>query len=270
MPAVARSSPQLTSSSPCARKSRLSVVTATIAHEVNQPLSGIMTNASACLRMLSADPPNLEGARDTMLRTLRDVNRAAAVVARMRALFAHHDAVTHAVDLVQVVRDTLAGCQAELAANRVTVVLELGEDLPTVPGDGVQLQQVITNLVRNASDAMVGVHGRPRTITIRVQRQAGDAVRISVKDRGIGIDVRKLEKLFVPFYTTKPQGMGIGLSICQSIVEQHRGELWATANDDGAGATFSMAIPCMVAEPRPKRERITRLLETSTPLALTA
>ena len=218
-------------------------LTASIAHEVNQPLSGIITNASTCLRMLAADPPNVEGARETAQRTIRDSHRASDVITRLRALFSKKDTAIESVDLNEATQEVIALSLSELQRNRVILRPELADDLPLVAGDRVQLQQVILNLVRNASDAMSGVDDRPRRLVIRTERDEGDHVRLSVQDVGAGFGPQRPDKLFEPFYTTKNGGMGIGLSVSRSIVESHHGRLWATPND-GPGATFSFSIPC--------------------------
>jgi PAS domain S-box-containing protein len=223
----------------------LGALTASIAHEVNQPLSGIITNASTCLRMLDADPPNVDGARETAKRTLRDGNRASDVVTRLRALFSKKELTLESLDLNQAAREVIALSSNELQRNRVVLQSELPDDLPPVKGDRVQLQQVILNLLRNASDAMVAVDDRPRQLMIRTERDPGDRVRLTVKDAGEGFDSRTVDKLFEAFYTTKSSGMGIGLSVSRSIIESHHGRIWAEPND-GPGATFAFAIPCAV------------------------
>jgi PAS domain S-box-containing protein len=225
-----------------ARATSLGVLTASIAHEVNQPLSGIITNASTCVRMLDADPPNVDGARETARRTIRDGHRAADVIKRLRALFGKKDATAESVDLNDAAREVIALSLSELQRSRVILRAELTDDLPLVIGDRVQLQQVMLNLLLNASDAMNGVDDRPRKIVIRTGRDEGDSVRLSVQDTGVGLDPQDVGKLFEAFYTTKSGGMGIGLSVSRSIIESHHGCLWATPND-GPGATFSFSIP---------------------------
>jgi PAS domain S-box-containing protein len=220
----------------------LGTMTASIAHEVNQPLSGIVTNASTCLRMLAADPPNVDGARETARRTIRDGNRAADVITRLRALFGRKDSVSEPVDLNEATREVIALLGSELQRNRVILRAELSDDLSAVTGDRVQLQQVILNLLRNGSDAMSGVDDRPRQLVIRTEQDACDDVRLTVRDVGGGIDPQAMERLFDAFYTTKSSGMGIGLSVSRSIIERHRGRLWAASND-GPGATFAFSIP---------------------------
>jgi PAS domain S-box-containing protein len=224
------------------RATALSALTASIAHEVNQPLSGIITNASTCLRMLARDPPDVEGARETARRTIRDGNRASEVIARVRALFTKKEPAIEAVDLNEVTREAMALSLGDLQRNRVVLQSELAKDLPAIIGDRIQLEQVIMNLLRNASDAMVDVHDRPRQLLVRTGREDGDRVRLSVRDAGVGVDPQTMDKLLDAFYTTKTDGMGIGLSISRSIVERHHGRLWAEAND-GPGATFSFSVP---------------------------
>ena len=226
-----------------ARVMSLGALTASIAHEVNQPLSGIITNASTCVKMLDADPPNVDGARETAKRTIRDGRRAGDVITRLRALFSRKEATTELVDLNEATREVIALSRAELERNRVVTRTELADKLPLVPGDRVQLQQVIINLLRNGSDAMSDVDDRPRELLFRTEVYENDSVRLSVQDAGTGFDPQTLDQLFRSFYTTKADGMGIGLSVSRSIIENHRGRLWATAND-GPGVTFSFTIPC--------------------------
>jgi len=221
----------------------LGALTASIAHEVNQPLSGIITNASTCLRMLATDPPNLDGARATAQRTLRDGNRASEVIQRLRAMFARGQPTTEKVDLNEAAREVLTLLSSELQGSRVILRTDFDASLPAATGDRVQLQQVILNLILNAADAMRAVDDRPRVIAVATARQDGDRVRLSVRDSGVGIDPQNFEKLFEAFYTTKSHGMGVGLSISRSIIESHDGRIWASANY-GPGATFSFSIPC--------------------------
>src|SRR6185369_17113158 len=230
-----------------ARVMSLGALTASIAHEVNQPLSGIITNASTCVRMLDADPPNVDGARETAKRTIRDGRRAADVITRLRALFARKDAVTELVDLNEATREVIALSRSELERNRVITKTELAEPLPLVTGDRVQLQQVILNLLRNGSDAMAKVDDRPRELLFRTEVEEADRVRLSVRDAGIGVDPQSLDRLFQTFYTTKEEGMGIGLSVSRSIIENHHGRLWATPNN-GPGVTFSFSLPRAIEE----------------------
>jgi PAS domain S-box-containing protein len=224
------------------RVSSLGALTASIAHEVNQPLSGIITNASTCLRMLATDPPQIEGARETARRTIRDGNRMAEVIARLRALFSRKEIATESVNLNEAALEVIALSIVELQKNRIMLSPELADDLPLVIGDRVQIQQVILNLLRNGSDAMSTVEDRPRQLVIKTERDEGDRVRLTVRDTGVGFDPRGADRLFDAFYTTKEGGMGIGLSVSRSIIERHHGRLWATLND-GPGAVFSFSIP---------------------------
>ena len=225
-----------------ARVTSLGVLTASIAHEVNQPLSGILTNASTCLRMLSADPPNVEGALETARRTIRDGNRAADVITRLRALYNRKEPSPESMDLNEATREVTALSLSELQRNNVTLRYEFADDLPPVIGDRIQLQQVILNMIRNASDAMTAVKDRPRELLVRTERDGENRLQLSVRDTGVGFEPQGAERLFQAFYTTKHDGMGIGLSISRSIIEAHEGRLWAIAND-GPGATFCFSIP---------------------------
>lgn len=218
-------------------------LTASIAHEVNQPLSGIITNASTCLRMLDANPPNVEGARETARRTIRDGHRASDVVTRLRTLYSKKVPAVEPMDLNEAAREVTALSATEIQRNGVTLRQEFADDLPLALGDRIQLQQVILNLVRNAADAMGEVDDRPRELLVRTERDEGNQIRLSVKDSGVGFATQAADKIFEAFYTTKTDGMGIGLSISRSIIEAHQGRLWATKND-GPGITFSFTIPC--------------------------
>ena len=225
-----------------ARVMSLGALTASMAHEVNQPLSGIITNASTCVKMLDADPPNVDGARETAKRTIRDGRRAAEVITRLRALFSKKEAATELLDLNEATSEVIALSLSELERNNVITRTELADELPLITGDRVQLQQVIINLLRNGSDAMSSVDDRPRELLFKTELDENDCVRLSVRDAGTGLDLQTLDQLFRSFYTTKADGMGIGLSVSRSIIENHRGRIWVTPND-GAGVTFSFSIP---------------------------
>jgi signal transduction histidine kinase len=218
------------------------VLTASIAHEVNQPLAGIITNASTCLRMLGGDPPDLDGARETARRTIRDGNRASDVITRLRALFSRKAFSLEPLDLNEATREVIALSLSDLQRHRVILQLQLADDLPTITGDRIQLQQVMLNLLRNASEAMDDVHERPRLLQVKTEREEGNRVRVRVRDVGVGLPPESRDSLFDAFYTTKSGGMGIGLFVSRSIVESHQGRLWAEPND-GPGATFSFSIP---------------------------
>jgi PAS domain S-box-containing protein len=226
-----------------ARVTSLGVLTASIAHEVNQPLSGIITNANTCLRMLAANPPNIDGARATARRTIRDGDRASEVITRLRGLFSKKDPTIESVDLNEATREVIALSLSRLQGERVSLRTELADDLPLVTGDRVQLQQVILNLLQNASDAMGAVDGRPRTLLIKTERDERDHVLLTMQDAGVGFEPQNQDRLFEAFYSSKSGGMGIGLSVSRSIIEAHHGRLWAAPND-GPGATFAFSIPC--------------------------
>ncbi|WP_371856913.1 ATP-binding protein [Pseudomonas sp. R9(2017)] len=229
-----------------ARVASLGALTASIAHEVNQPLAGIVTNASTCLRMLGASPPNVEGAMETARRTLRDGNRAADVIKRLRALFARHSVRNEAVDVNEAAHEVITLLLGELRRNGVVLQVQFAKGLPAVQGDRVQLQQVMLNLILNAVEAMRELAGAPRQLLISTDLDARHGVHLQVRDNGSGFDAQAMGRLFEAFYTTKATGMGIGLSISRSIIERHNGELWATLND-GPGATFHFSIPLPTA-----------------------
>lgn len=226
-----------------ARVMSLGTLAASIAHEINQPLSGIVTNATTCQRMLAAAPPDVDGALKTAHRTIRDANRASEVITRLRALFSRKETATESVDLNEATREVIALSLSALQRNGVVVQADLADDLPPVTGDRVQLQQVVLNLVRNASEAMSTIDDRTRRLVIRTETVVGERVRLSVRDVGVGFEPKAADRLFEGFFTTKNDGMGIGLSVSKSIIESHDGQLWADKNE-GPGATFSFSIPC--------------------------
>ena len=227
-----------------ARMATLSAMTASITHEVSQPISGILTNANTGARMLAAEPPNVLGAAETIRRTVRDANRATEVIKRLRAMFAKKAPTIERVDLNDAAQEVITMSSAELRRSRAVVETDFAEPLPLVSGDRVQLQQVILNLILNAADALADIEGRPRTLRVQTEIQGGDTIELLVRDSGVGLDPHAMEKLFEPFHTTKVNGLGIGLAISRSIIESHRGQLWARAND-GPGATFGFSIPCV-------------------------
>jgi C4-dicarboxylate-specific signal transduction histidine kinase len=196
------------------------------------------------LRMLADDPPDIDGARETARRTIRDANRAADVIARLRALFKKSSTSIELLDLNEATREVLALTSSEVQRAKALVRADLAADLPMVTGDRVQLQQVVVNLVLNAAEAMAAIDDRPRQMLIRTEREEDDHVRLTVQDAGPGFDPQTSNRLFDPFYTTKRDGMGIGLSVSRSIIESLRGRLWAVRND-GPGASFAFSIPCV-------------------------
>jgi C4-dicarboxylate-specific signal transduction histidine kinase len=228
-----------------AHANRVAVIgqmSASIAHEVNQPLSGILTNANAGSLMLARDPPDVDGAREMIRRTIRDANRASAVIKRLHALFAKNDGPTEVIDLNEAVRDVVALSLPELQRGQVILRSEVASDLPLVIGDRVQLQQVILNLVLNAVEAMSAVANRPKELLIRTARTDSNGALLAVQDCGSGIDPANLERVFEAFYSTKPGGMGMGLSICRAIIEAHGGKLWASQAAP-RGAVFQFTLP---------------------------
>jgi C4-dicarboxylate-specific signal transduction histidine kinase len=229
-----------------ARMATLSAMTASITHEVSQPIFGILTNANTCARMLAAEPPNLKGAAETVRRTIRDANRASEVIKRLRAMFAKKAPTLELVDLNEATQEVIAMSSAELRRGRSVLQTDFAAPLPAVSADRVQLQQVILNLLLNAADAMASIEDRPRTLHVQTQVHNDDSIGLLVKDSGIGLDPHGIEKLFEAFHTTKAHGLGIGLAISRSIIESHKGRLWAQPND-GPGATFGFSIPCASA-----------------------
>ena len=218
-------------------------LSASIAHEINQPLASVVTNAHACQTWLSHDPPNLERARATLERIIRDGHSAAEVVRRIRALFKETAPVKALLDVNQIVREVLRVLSDELRDNGIVLDTTLDADLPMIEADAVQIQQTLINLVHNAMDSMAGVTERPKSLVLSSRRQGNDLL-IQVRDHGVGVTDPTL--IFEPFFTTKASGMGMGLSISRSIIEAHGGRVWATANED-AGMTFSFTLPVSVA-----------------------
>jgi signal transduction histidine kinase len=229
------------------RSLSLGTLTASIAHEVNQPLTGIVANSSTCVRMLSADPPNVTGALEIAHRNIRDSRRAAEVIARLRALFSRNTTRSPDVDLNEAAAEVITLLSSDLQRNRVIVQTELAPDLPKVTADRIQLQQVILNLLRNACDAMSDVHHRQRVAVIRTMGVGDEHVQLTVQDNGNGFELESAEAMFEAFYTTKSTGMGIGLSVSRTIIESHNGRLWAER--DAGGATFGFEIPVTPCHP---------------------
>ena len=215
---------------------------ASIAHEVNQPLSGVVVNGNACLRWLAGDSPNLEEAREAVRRIVRDGKRAGDVIARIRALATKTATAKERLDMNEAIREVMALAGDELRKNRVAVRTEFAENLSPVLGDRVQLQQVVLNLVMNGIEAMSSVEERPRELMVRTRNDDAGLVRVTVRDSGRGLDAQSMERIFDAFYTTKHGGMGMGLSISRSIIQNHGGKLWAVAND-GPGMSVQFTIP---------------------------
>lgn len=224
------------------RVTTLGELTASIAHELNQPLAAVRANADACIGWLQRSPPDLKGARRSVEWIIEDGNRASEVIRHVRALAKRTDIEMVPLDLNQVVREAVALVQREMATHAVSVRMELRSVLPNVFGDRIQLQQVLINLIMNAIEAMEGVMDRPRELVICSGPDNNGSVLVSVTDRGVGISADAIDRMFTPFFTTKSSGLGMGLSICRSIVEAHGGRLSASPNE-GRGATFQIALP---------------------------
>jgi len=223
------------------RVATLGELTASIAHEVNQPLAAIVTKGNACLRWLAGDSPNLDEARETARRIIRDGNRAGDVIGRIRTLLRKTGTEKELLDMNQAVREVVALAEGEVRRNGVALRTELTGDLPPILGDRVELEQVVLNLIMNAIEAMSAIGDRPRELVVRTQSGEVDQVCVTVQDSGIGLDPQSMGRIFDAFYTTKSQGMGMGLAISRSIVENHGGQLWAVPNE-GPGATFQFTL----------------------------
>jgi signal transduction histidine kinase len=228
-----------------AHVSRLTVLgdlTASIAHEVNQPLTGVVTYGGACLRWLDGEAPRIDQARDAVEQMIGSARHASEVLARIRALSKKSASESVRFDINRAIDDIIALILREIDAHGVSLRLDLGTSLPPVDGDRVQLQQVMMNLLMNGIQAMSRVTGRDRELLIRSREHGSDQILVAVGDSGTGIEPEHLDRLFNAFFTTKPDGMGMGLSICKSIVEQHGGHIWATRNF-GTGSTFQFTLP---------------------------
>jgi signal transduction histidine kinase len=223
------------------RVATMGQLTASITHEVNQPITAAVTYASAARRFLSADPPNFREVDDALSLIVKEGNRAGEVVERVRALIKKVPARKDAVAIDDAILEVIALTRAEAANSSVSVRTQFAEGLRRVQGDRVQLQQVMLNLIVNAIQAMSGIGERARELLISIDAVEG-GVRVGVRDSGPGLNPESLSRLFEPFYTTKPEGMGMGLSICRSIIEAHGGRLWATGCEP-RGALFQFTIP---------------------------
>ncbi|MGB7866522.1 MAG: ATP-binding protein [Candidatus Sulfotelmatobacter sp.] len=216
-------------------------LTASIAHEINQPLGAVVTNGNAALRWLAGQPPNLEEVREAIERTIREANRASDVIGRIRALLQKGPPQMERLDVNAVIREVLTLADSELLKGGVAVQTELTADVPAVLGDRVQLQQVMLNLILNGVDAMGTITDRPRELRIKSAKHT-DGVLIQVQDSGEGVDPQQANHIFEPFFTTKPQGIGMGLSVGRSIVEAHGGRLWFTPGSSH-GVVFQFTVP---------------------------
>jgi C4-dicarboxylate-specific signal transduction histidine kinase len=226
----------------------LGELTASITHEVNQPLGAVGAEAEACLRWLGHGTPNLDEARQNVERIIKNGHRASEVIRRVRALSKKTDPQLAPLDINGVVNEVIALVQRELVSHRVSLHLQLAPALPVVLADRIQLQQVLINLVMNGIEAMQAVPDRQRDLATRSHPGEADQVLVTVKDSGVGITAEDAGRLFNAFFTTKAGGMGMGLSICRSIIEAHRGRLSASDNA-GPGATFQFVLPAYKPAP---------------------
>jgi len=224
------------------RISMMGELAASIAHEVNQPLSGVVSNGSACLRWLAANVPNLDEAREAARRIVRDGKRAGEVIARVRALTRRAPTPRERLDLSETIQDVLVLVADRAKRDDVSIRTDFADDVFPVSGDGVQLQQVVLNLVLNAIEAMSTVSERRRELSMRTGN-IDDQVQLTVEDSGPGLEANGMAKIFEPFYTTKASGMGMGLSIARSIAQSHGGTIHATHNA-AHGTTFHLVLPC--------------------------
>ena len=226
------------------RVTTMGELTASLAHEVNQPIAAAVTNANTCLRWLTRDQPDLEEAREAAMRIVKDGTRAAEIVSRIRLLFKKGTSEREQVDVNEIIREMIVLLRGEATRYKISVQTELATDLPEVMGDRVQLQQVMMNLIMNSIDAMKGVDGI-REVAIQSQRAEDGHLMVSVNDTGVGLPAQEASQIFNAFFTTKPDGTGMGLSISRSIVESHGGRLWAACNAP-RGASFHFTLPTKV------------------------
>jgi C4-dicarboxylate-specific signal transduction histidine kinase len=217
-------------------------LTASIAHEVNQPLAAVVANADACVAWLSHQSPNLVEARAAAERTTQGATRASEVIVRIRSLINKATPEKTQVQINNVIEETVALAEGQASRNDVSIVVELAPGLPVVLGDSIQLQQVILNLLMNGIEAMTSVVGRPKLLVVRSQMQDAAQIRVSVEDSGIGVSAEVMPRLFEPFFTTRSKGMGMGLPISRSIIEAHGGKLWAESNGS-QGSVFQFTLP---------------------------
>ena len=225
-----------------ARVTALGELTASIAHEVNQPLAGVVSSANACLRWLDSQPPDTEKARQSVDRIIRDANRASDVVGRVRSLAKKTSPQKAWLNINEMVLEIVSLMEKEIEQNQVSLATRLSNDVPQVFADRIQLQQVILNLIMNAVEALSAISDGSRYLFISTEKDKSDGVFLTVGDFGPGLDPEKLEQIFDAFYTTKREGMGMGLAVSRSIIEAHSGRLWATPNDP-RGAVFQFTLP---------------------------
>lgn len=225
-----------------ARITTMGELVASIAHEVNQPLGSIVMSGDSCLRWLEAKPPNLDEAHQAVEAIIRDGTRASNVLVRTRKLLRRGERLRESLDINEVIREVLSLSDGELRRNGISMRIEMQENLPPATIDRVLLQQVLLNLIMNAMDAMRTISDRTRVLSIRTEEYASGTITVFVQDSGTGIDPDNLSRIFETFFTTKREGIGMGLTISRSIIEAHGGRLWAAAND-GPGSTFCFTLP---------------------------
>jgi C4-dicarboxylate-specific signal transduction histidine kinase len=227
-----------------ARVATVGELTASIAHEVNQPLAGVVSSGHACLRWLASEPPNVDKAILSANRMIRDANRTSEVIQRVRKLVKNTPPQMSPLNVNEAIEEIVILCRNEIEQNRISLKTQLPPDLPLVYADRVQLQQVFINLIVNAIDALKAVSAGPREVSVTTEKDKASGVLASVRDSGVGLDAEKLQHIFEAFHTTKSEGMGMGLTISRSIIEAHGGRLWATPNKP-RGATFQLTLPAV-------------------------
>ena len=232
------------------RITTLSALATSIAHEVNQPLAAIVTTGDACLRWLAAEPPKLDRVKDSVLRIVNEGSRAGEIIQRIRTLSTKTTPHRVPVSINELVREVSALLHPEIVKQAIVLTQRLDEDCPPVFGDRVQLQQVILNLLLNGIEALAGVTTRPKVLDVRTSQSGENRVQVCVSDSGCGLKGADVERLFDTFYSTKPDGIGMGLSISRTIIEAHRGTLSAAANGDH-GATFQFELPMTCGDEQP-------------------
>jgi C4-dicarboxylate-specific signal transduction histidine kinase len=225
-----------------ARVAILGELTASIAHEINQPLAGLVSSGDACRRWLASQPPNIERANQSLERIIRDADRASKVVERIRGLAKNTPPQKAAVNVIEALREIIVLTRSEVDQNQIKLEAQFASDLPQVWADRIQLQQVCLNLIVNAIESIKGLRGGPRDLLVRAEKDPSGSVLLTVSDTGGGLDSDKTELIFNPLYTTKPEGIGMGLAISRSIIEAHGGRLWASSNA-AQGAKFQFTLP---------------------------
>ncbi|MGO7091858.1 sensor histidine kinase [Rhizobium leguminosarum] len=226
------------------RIATLKAMTALIAHEVSQPLSGIWANADAGARLLASHPPDLSGVAESIERTMRDAERAREMIRRFRGMFAEAAPSSQTVNINDAVKEVITLLAWNLQKGGAIVQTSLSDELPLAVGDRIQLQQVMLNLILNAIDAVASVQNQSKIIGVQTSGDQSNGLVVSITDTGTGLAGNPPDRIFKAFYTTKSNSIGIGLSVCRTIIKNHGGRIWATGNEDGPGACFSFSLPC--------------------------